>query len=233
MEKELEGIIKTLENKKEYKIYLLAPRFIMRYMDKLKIVYDKEKVKEKLTYFWIGLKAVDLEMEKKDYNGKEYLNTILGKKTKEKSFGILITKKLSKYLKTKKAQKLSIRLYQAVIKEKNPRNIKELIKSRKETGNLLAIFIKELIKNNIKKIEKEKKFNEFLHESMKMCQLIDSYVDLYEDYKKGELKFKPTKKDKHKLRRKLLKYTLKNTPRYPLIGISLIFGIKYLRKMKT
>jgi len=234
MDKELERIIRTVKNKKEYKIYSLAPKFIMNYMNKLKIIYNKEKVEKKLTYFWVALKSIDIEMEKNNYNGEDYLNILLGKKTYVNSFGILITKRLSKYIKTKEARKAFTKLYETVLKEKNSRNIQELIKLRRKTGDCLAICIKELTKEDLpKKSRKNTKFNEFLHESMKMNQLMDSYVDLYKDYEKGELKFKPTYKDKHKLRKELLKDTLKNTIKYPLIGFMLIWGIKYLKKMQT
>ncbi len=234
MDKELERTIRIVKNKKEYKIYSLAPKFIMNHMNKLKIIYDKKKVEEKLTYFWLALKSIDLEMEKNNYKGESYLNILLGKKTYAKSFGILITKKLSKYIKTKEARKEFTKLYKTVLKEKNSRNIQELIKLRRKTGDCLAICIKELIKKDIsKKSRGNAKFNEFLHESMKMNQLMDSYIDLYDDYEKGELKFNPTCKDKRKLKKELLKDTLKNTRRYPLTGFMLIFGIKYLKKMQT
>jgi len=231
MDKELKRITKTVKNKKEYKIYLLAPKFIMNYMNKLKIIYNKEKVEEKLTYFWIALKSIDIEMEKNNYKGEKYIDILLGKKVYVKSFGILITKKLSEYIKAKKTKKEFIKLYKTVLKEKNSKNIKELIKLRRKTGDCLAICIKELIKKEILKKSKENvKLDEFLHESMKMTQLMDSYVDLYDDYKKGELKFKPTSKDKKELKKELLKDTSRNTIKYPLTGLMLIFGIKYLKK---
>jgi len=204
MDKKLHNLIKKLKKDKEYSIYLRGGPFILWYMKKLKMIYDKKSVEEKLNYFWIWIKVVDLEIEEGKGKGNEYLAVLLGRKSNKGTLGFKITKILQKHIKTKSGQNVFKNLFKSVIKEKKSINIKELIKNREKTSYFLAEAIKELIKKDMKE---NKKFNKFLHESMKMNFLIDSYVDLDDDYKKGELKFKPTIKDKNMLRLKLLKYS--------------------------
>jgi len=230
MEKELKKLLKKLEKNKEYKVYLQITPYTLWYMDKLGMEYNRDAIEEKLSYFSVSLKALDLEIEKDKVTGKEYLDVLIGKKSTKKSLGFYLAKKLRRYVKTAKSKDLFKKLCKTVLKEKKSKNINELIKNREKTGDYLAEATKELIKEDIK--TNNKKFDLFLHESMKMNQLMDSYVDLEEDYEKGELKFKPTIKDRNKLRIKLLKDTLRNLRKFPLTGAFLISGIIFLKKMK-
>lgn len=231
METQLKNLIKKLgKNNKEYYAYLRGAPFIIWFMDKKKMKYNRSKVEEKLTYFSIWIKAMDLEMDKKKSSGKEFLEIIKGKKTKKKSFSINLTKKIESFIETKQCKNYFEALYNSVKKEKNSKNVKELIKNRKSTGDNLAECIFELIKKDIYKSNKE--FKVFLHESMKMNQLMDSYVDLEEDYKKGEIKFKPSIHTKNALRIALFKSTVKNSIKLPSTALFLRSGIKSLKKLK-
>jgi len=231
MEKQLKALIKKLEkNKREYYAYLRGAPFIIWFMDKKQMKYNKNRVEEKLNYFGIWLKTMDLEMEKKKDCGKEFLEIIRGKKSSKKTLPIELTKKIKSFIKTKQCQTSFEKLYLSVINGKKSKNIKELIKNRKATGDNLAECILGLIEKDISKFHGQ--FREFLHESMKMNQLMDSYVDMEEDYKKGELKFKPSLHAKNALRLSLFKSTLKNSIKLPSTALFLRSGIKSLKKLK-
>jgi len=230
MNSELRKIINKLKKNKEFSIYLQGPPFILYYMDKMRMEYDRDSIEEKLYCLWICIKAIDLEVEKNIVQRKEFLDVFLGKKSKKRTLGIKLVQVLRRFVKTKTLKKEFVKLYKNVCKEKDSKNIKELVFFRRKNGDSLARIIRELIKEDIKK--EHKYFDDFLHESLKMNQLMDSYVDLEDDYKTGELKFKPTRKDLRFLRVQLFKDVLRNSKRYPLTGFLLLSGIFYLRKMK-
>ena len=231
MEKQLKSLIKQLgKNKKEYYAYLRGAPFIIWFMDKKNMKYNKNKVEEKLNYFGIWLKTMDLEMDKKKSSGKEFLEIIKGKKSDKKTIPIELTKKITSFIQTKQCQKSFDNLYKSVVNEKKSKNVGELIKNRKATGDNLAECIIGLIEKDISKSHGQ--FREFLHESMKMNQLMDSYVDLEEDYKNGELKFKPSIHAKNALRLALFKSTVKNSIKLPSTALFLRSGIKSLKKLK-
>jgi len=196
--------VDSLIRGKDFRPYRHVAGYICDMLDHFDIQYNKDGVTESLGLFFTWLKIVDNEIDNGRREGVYYLDLfgrakVIDNKNYSDAADVL-TLALSRIAETRDHHyEMHVKLgdlHDAHVSQSQARNMREYMKSIENLGERSALATLEAAYPYIRE---SKTFSKFFRRTGIAGMYWDSCVDLRKDYEKGELRFKPSFRDKFRL----------------------------------
>lgn len=227
LQTDIERLHQTISQDARYGHYVRIPERICRCLDYFKVSSDRTAVKERLHSYYLFIGVVDDVIDSsRPEEGREILKqlenrTLFFNEDTKQSRAKVVTEVL-KYHITLDIRPLILAkledLYQAVVRERQSKTMRYYIEQRKIIGCLTAELSYLLIRPLLKREHKDLCL--FLQSVGEVGCLVDSFIDLRADDRRGLLSFRPTLKDYLNLTVQMLREGLTVIQRHPrLLGL--------------
>ena len=189
--------IDQLTTQRRFRTYLRVPAYVDKYLSRFGVPHDSQGLKEILTLFYFWLKVVDDEIDQGKLDGRVILERFghASYEPTSKQLPIALTDLLREGTLGRHDDVFTRlkELYGAANMEKSAGNMRELIEARKSLGRQVALTTVELASPHI--AFRNPAFEKFFVEIGEATNIYDLSLDWKEDFKNGNLNFRPSHRD--------------------------------------